>query len=137
MIAISRPLPSLDLAAPHNAARRVIVQALYREYGARLVEYAASRVRDEDAAEDIVQEAFSSMIDGRFSVPAVDVHRKLEAVVRFHCSAHRRANARRRATSRALLEVNERSEKAGWRAFRASLRGRGNRHGDDDAEEGQ
>ena len=94
-------------------------------------------MRDEDDAEDVVQEAFTSIIDGRFSVPAVDVHRKLEQVVRFHCSAHRKANATRRATGRALRKQHVRPEKEVWRAFRAGLRGRGNPRDDDEGEEGQ
>jgi len=116
---------SLALPTSLTAARRRIVQALYREYSSRLVDFAALHVRDEDAAEDIVQSAFASILAGRFPVPAVDVDRKLEEIVRRHCAAHRKARAHQRATKSAFREAHERSERTAWRSWRSGLARRG------------
>ena len=59
--AIVFPIPS----DTQSARRRFSVEVLYRQHGASLVDFVAHRVRDEDAAEDIVQETFASILDGR------------------------------------------------------------------------
>jgi predicted RNA polymerase sigma factor len=125
---------ALQFPVPINAARRLIVQALYREYGPRLVHFAVQRVRDEDAAEDIVQDAFSSILSGRFPVPAVDVRRKLQEVVRYHCAVHKKAEATIRSAKEAFRKAHERSDKSAWRAWRSGLARRGDARNDDDHE---
>jgi DNA-directed RNA polymerase specialized sigma24 family protein len=127
-------LVSSDFVVPQSAARRLIVQKLYREYGPRLVHFAVQRVRDEDAAEDIVQDVFTAILSGRFPIPAVDVHRKLVEIVRQQCATHRRSETLTR-DSRRTREV---PESEGWRAWRQSLARRGDRNDDlDDPEENQ
>jgi hypothetical protein len=110
---------SFDTTRPHSAMRRLFVESLYRQYGAVLTVFAARIVHDGDAAEDIVQEAFTSILAGRFPVPALDVRRKLEIVVRFHCEEHKDARARLRI-AKARMRASRDTRERVWRSWRVT-----------------
>ena len=117
--AIVFPIPS----DTQSARRRFSVEVLYRQHSASLVDFVAHHVRDEDAAEDIVQETFASILDGRFPVPAVDVVAKLQAVARYHATEHLELEARRhggRSAGKARARPRDRPLRSGsWGRGRA------------------
>ena len=98
-------LDSLAARRAYTPAQLSIVGALYREHHARLVAYATRKLRSEDAAEDVVHDAFLAILGGDAELPAVDVARKLDAIVRARCEERGNQMARERAMRRMRKEA--------------------------------
>ncbi len=105
-----------------SAVKRSLLQALYRQHRAALVDFAAERLSDLDAAEDVVQDVFLSILEGQEEFPAVDVENRLRRIVSYHCK-HRLADEG--GPAEALRRARERAEEAAWRSRRVALKCRG------------
>jgi hypothetical protein len=114
-----RPFNQSVLPTSQTSLRRLFLEDLYREHRSPLVAFAARAVHDDDAAEDIVQESFAAILAGRFPVPAVDVRRKLEIVVHFHCAEYADARAKHRLAKERLRASHQKRERV-WRSWRVT-----------------
>ena len=118
------PFSLSEQSNPKNAARRNLLAGMYRAHGPFLVAYATRRLRDADAAQEVVQDAFASILTGQSRLPAVDVRRKLQQIVAYHCDLRIDAHGGERRTRHALREARAQAETAAWRAWRVARRSR-------------